>query len=479
MSAAVRRPLHATRRAALGAGGSAWGALLAGCALAPVANPARQAAIYPVLAPETEGRRRRIDAWNRRYGDETGARLSLVGPSQRFRAAGALGSARQLEEESAAAAGSGIAWLPHAPVTDLARRGAFRPVDDLVKRDRYDLKAFMPCALQPGYALDGRLVSLPDQVDAGQLYFNRRHLIDAGVDFRRAGLDFERPDSRWNTLRRVALDLLFVRRDQSPWHPGSASLEVWGWANGGAWLAEAGRRATFARDENVESLEWLTSAAREAGGDKLGPADNLPPTARLGTDADQVTGHPFLDGRLSLWLDSGRFMSTVVWARPDFPIGYVETPRRAAGTPLVTWAESSGYALRAGSPDQLWPALRFLVSEDAAIVDAAADAAQAPIATGSGKPRWFPPFTGQLRADKFLASRYRIESKIPDEGRDHALEQLRHARPHERSPGSEQLWPLVRAAQHAALAGTPARAALQEAERAAQGILDVTWRGTR
>ncbi|HET7767854.1 MAG TPA: hypothetical protein VFN74_03700, partial [Chloroflexota bacterium] len=171
--------------------------------------------------------------------------------------------------------------------------------------------------------------------------------------------------------------------------------------------------------------------------------------------------------------------STLAWTRPDFPIGYVESPRRRSGAPLVTWARSSGYALRRGSPDSLWDALRFLVTEDAAIVDAAAEAALAPVAAGSGKPRWYPPFTGQLRADKFLASRYRMEAKIPDEGRDHALEQLRHARPRERCPAASEVWPLVRQAQLAALRGTPAREALGQAQRQAQALLDAAWRGSR
>jgi hypothetical protein len=72
-----------------------------------------------------------------------------------------------------------------------------------------------------------------------------------------------------------------------------------------------------------------------------------------------------------------------------------------------------------------------------------------------------------------------MEVKIPDEGRDHALEQLRHARPRERCPAAAAVWPLVREARAAALRGTGARAALAEAQRRAQSFLDAAWRGTR
>jgi ABC-type glycerol-3-phosphate transport system substrate-binding protein len=479
MSAPTAYPRTTTRRAALAALGGGWAGVLVACDLAPSHKSRREPAIHQVLAPETEGKRRRIEAWNRRFGEQTGTLLSLVRPTDRYRADGNLATVRQLEDETASGAGAGLVWLRHEPVPDLGRLGALRPLGDLVRRDKYDLKAFMPCALQPGYGVHGELLSLPDEVDAGQLYFNRRHLLDAGIDFKRAGLDFERPGSHWDSLRRVALDLLFIRRDQVPWHPGTAPLDVWGWANGGAWLSEGGRRATFDRRENVEALAWLVSAAQEAGAARLLTADQLPSAAERGTDSDSIAGHPFLDGRLSLWFDSGRFMSTLAWVRPEFPIGYVETPRRRATTPLVTWAKSSGYALRAGSTDALWPVLHFLVGKDAAIVDAAAESAQAPLAAGSGKPRWFAPFTGQLPVDKFLAGRYRIESKIVDEGRDHALEQLRHARPREASIAAEHVWPLVREAQHAALRGTPPAEELGDAQRRAQAILDAGWRGTR
>lgn len=477
MSASHARPLHATRRAALGGIAVSWAGLLAGCDLIPHPIVSGQPTSHHVLAPDTPGKRGRIEAWNRRFGEDTGTLLSLSAPDQRHRAAGPLATVHQLQEEAATGATSGIAWLRHDAIPDLARARALRPLPDFVRRDRFDLKVFMPSALQPAYGPE--LLSLPDEVDAGQLYFNRQHLLGAGIDFRRAGFDFERPDSHWESLRRVALDLLSARRDQVPWHPAGAPLDVWAWANGGRWLSEDGRHATFAQPENVEALDWLTGAALEAGASRLPSSDQLPSSAEHGSDADSIAGHPFLDGRLSLWFDSGRFMSTLAWLRPDFPIGYVESPRRRPTAPLVTWARSSGYALRAGSPDSLWPALRFLVEEDAAIVDAAAESAQAPLASGSGKPRWFPPFTGQLRADRFLASRYRIESKIVDEGRDHALEQLRHARPRERCVGAEHIWPLVRLAQEAALKGTPAGQALAEAQRGAQAILDVTWRGTR
>src|SRR5688572_10155478 len=252
MSASKTRPLHATRRAALGGFAVSWPALLAACDLTPRPSPSTGPTTHLVLAPDAQGKQRRIEVWNRRFGEDSGVLLSLSAPEQRHRAAGPLATVRQLQEEAAAGAAAGLVWLRHDAVPDLARVRALRPLADFVRRDRFDLKVFMPSALQPAYGPE--LLSLPDEVDAGQLYFNRQHLLGAGIDFRRAGLDFERPDSHWESLRRVALDLLSARRDQVPWHPASAPLDVWAWANGGTWLSEDGRRATFTQSENVEAL---------------------------------------------------------------------------------------------------------------------------------------------------------------------------------------------------------------------------------
>jgi hypothetical protein len=92
----------------------------------------------------------------------------------------------------------------------------------------------------------------------------------------------------------------------------------------------------------------------------------------------------------------------------------------------------------AGSGDDAWDLLRFLTSEDAAYASARAVAMRlAPIERPSpnakapddlpGGPRWwFPPFTGRLALDRFMARLYRTGVKALDEANDHGMEQIRH-----------------------------------------------------
>lgn len=462
------------------------------CAQPP---PSRQSEQVGVLAPPDAGRPARVAAWNRLYADGAGARLELEpvpeGPDLR-RTLEALAAAdpRRLQ----------VVWLDHVDVPLLALQRRLRPLEGLVRRDHLDLKQYMPAALQPAYGLDERLYALPEEVDARQVYFNRDHLAEAGIDYRRAGLDFEGPPPTWAALRQANLDLVAAPRaaDRLPFHPGheGAPLVLWGWQNGGGWLADGSRRATADRREHVEALAWLAAHTRELGGaERLARTGQFPGVARTGTADDEPGRHPFLLGRLSLCFESTRFASTIAGAQPRFPLGFVEPPRRRAGAPLVSLARSWGYALAVGAPDAAWGALRFLAGEESAAAAAAAGAAAAlagqhggslaapavPGAaaapdTGPGQPLWFPPFSGRIALDRRLAAGYRTGIELVDGARDHGLEQLRHARFLSPCIAPHDFWPLIEAAGRQVLTGgaTP-EAALAAAHREAQRRLDAAW----
>jgi hypothetical protein len=172
---------------------------------------------------------------------------------------------------------------------------------------------------------------------------------------------------------------------------------------------------------------------------------------------------------------------------PLFPVGYVEAPRRRPGAPLATWCRVWGYVVLRGAPDQAWDMVQFLASDDAALADAqvtvrAAPQAQTatagpPVAPASGRWLWHPPFTGQLAVDKRLARLYQTGSKRLDEGRDHGLEQLRHARYRPPCLAPQAIWPALAEARRQAIGGalTP-REALAAAQRQAQEELGAAIR---
>jgi multiple sugar transport system substrate-binding protein len=458
--------------------------LLAAAALVPGLacreTPAATAGTLRLLAPARPGREARMGAWNERQTGGAG-RLELLHPPD-----GADWSAALAAFLAAAPEGAELLWLDLLDLPQLALRRRLAGLQGRVKRDRFNLKQFMPPALQAGYGLDEELYALPEEVEAAQVYFNRDHFQAAGIDMRRSGFDFERPDMTWEGLRRASLDLLSAPRPggRVPFFPGhdGAPLELWGWQNGGEWLSADGRRASFTLPPHVEALGWLVAHGRE-----LGSAAAQAGEARDGEDRPEA--HPLLQGRVSICVDGTRLISAVTGWHAAFPLGYVETPRRERNRPLVSWNRATGYAMSAGAPDAAWDALRFLISEAAAAADAAASAALAPLSPETvtegaprpgpapGRPLWYPPYTGQLALDEQLAQRYLIGSKLLDEGRDHGLEQLRYARSRPASPAPREIWPLLSEARRRALRGEVSpQEALAEAQREAQARLDGAWR---
>lgn len=441
-----------------------------------------------LLAEGAPGREARVRAWNREHAPQLGATLELLGVPD------GIGNATTREAILASSSGADIIWGALDSMPALALQGALSPLATRVRADRLDLKRFMPPALQPAFGIDGRLTALPEEVDARQVYFNRDHFEAAGVDLRAAGFDFERPAMTWEALRRVNLDLLAAprTRERTPFLPGHAGapLELWGWQNGAQWLQDGGRRASFSRPEGIEALAWLVSHTRELGNADHALAGEFPPVARHGDASDAPPRHPFLQTAVSVCFESTRFVSTLAGWHAGFPLGYVEPPRRSDSRPIVSLSRAWGYALRRDAPDAAWHALRFLVSEGAAITAAASGAARAPLAPPldplapvprrplppPGRPLWYPPYTGQLDLDRRLAQRYRTGSKLLDEAHDHGLEQLRHARFHAPCPAPDAVWPLLAEALREGLRGAAAPAdALKRAEREAQARLDAAW----
>ncbi len=464
-----------------------------GAACAGGAPPSRRPRSIRLLAPHSAALEGKLEAWRMGAAEASGAPVVVSPVPGTPEAVPAPPHPDQVEAALAADPDAGdLLWLDQIDVPLLALRRRLRPLHGLLQRDRYDLKRFMPHALQPGYGFDGQLYTLPEETDARQVYFHRRHFLDAGIDFRRAGFDFERPAITWEALRRAALDLAAAPQARSrlpfdPRHHG-APLEQWGWQNGGEWLTPDGRRATFRRPENVEALAWLVAQAQELGGARrLRATGPFPPPARAGTAADLGEGHPFAGGRVSICIESTRFVSSLLHRQPEFPLGYVQVPRRRDGWPLVSASRTWAYGLLRGAPDEAWDVLRFLLSPEAALAGAQATArrevAAGHVAAGQeagglieGRVLWYPPFSGQLVIDRRLAALYRTGSKLFDEARDHGLEQLRHTRYPPRCPAPHDVWPLLAQARQDAILGSQSPAeVLAAAERAAQARLDAAW----
>jgi ABC-type glycerol-3-phosphate transport system substrate-binding protein len=384
-----------------------------------------------------------------------------------------------------------VIWTPLVDLGDLHRDRQITPIASHAAKDHLDLKAYSPQALQPAFAPDRGLVALPSEISARQLYFRTDLLAEAGIDFRRAGLDFERPSMTWDAFRRIAVESHAspAGRNRFSVDPMSEALPAAAWA----WQAglPVARPTLQGLDAVADALGWLAALAQEIN---LGPTRKVPnrslavrygssgpPTEGVAVGRDDVSRHLLLTGGLTLAFDSTRLVSTIAAHDASLPIRVVELPRRTGGSPNVGWSEVSGYALMTGSSDDAWDLLKYMTGEDAAYASARAVAmrlpqierpgsmARAPEDLPGGPRWWFPPYSGRLGLDRFMAKQYRTGVKVLDEAHDHGMEQLRSVGILPLAPGTRTWLAALEAARRAVLReGRSPRDAAREAISASQ-----------
>ena len=366
-----------------------------------------------------------------------------------------------------------VIWTPFVDLGDLHRDGHITPIAALAARDHLDLKAYSPQALQPAFAPTDGLMALPDAIAARQIYFRTDHLAEAGVDFHRAGFDFESPKMTWDAIRRVALDAHAspAGRSRFAFDPSSEALPAATWA----WQAglPVSRPSMQGLGAVADALRWLVSLARELN---IGPGRKSPnrtTAVRFGTvgpfpegtaaSRDDGGRHAMLAGAMTIAVDSTRLVSTIASFDASLPIRVVELPRRDAKAIGVGWGDVSGYALMAGADDDAWDLLKYLTGEDAAYASARAVAMRLPPIVRPGQqgrapddlpggPRWwFPPYSGRVALDRFLAKQYRTGVKVLDEAHDHGMEQIRLVGTIPMAPGTRTWLAALEAARRAVL----------------------------
>jgi ABC-type sugar transport system permease subunit/ABC-type glycerol-3-phosphate transport system substrate-binding protein len=139
---------------------------------------------------------------------------------------------------------------------ELMSRGGLEPLDDLVKRDRFDLSDFYQVGIvQNSYK--GKLYGIPWILSPNALFYNKKL-------FREAGFDPERPPKTWAELEKCAMKL--TKRDPSGrlvrvgfadflYNPNNFALYLW--QSGGELLEPGGRTAAFDGPTGRRVLAWM------------------------------------------------------------------------------------------------------------------------------------------------------------------------------------------------------------------------------
>jgi ABC-type glycerol-3-phosphate transport system substrate-binding protein len=247
---------------------------------------------------------------------------------------------------------------------DFALKGALRPVDDLLQRDRLDpTKTFYPALARAGQ-VGGKTIALPQMTGT-----DRSYLVWNTAAYREAGLDPNAVARDWNDLveftRKInrkegdtltRMGLPFPRAPFMDWH-------CWQGRNGGKVLSEDGAKVLFNDPIGVETLQFIVDATQRLYGTRqVAPAfvsaSNLP-SPRAG----------FYDGRWAMRIEStaifGLAKDEAPAINPSFKMGVALAPPSKASTKATYLSDriymyAMGNGTKQAEPAYAW--LKYLTA---------------------------------------------------------------------------------------------------------------------
>jgi multiple sugar transport system permease protein len=156
---------------------------------------------------------------------------------------------------------------------EMMSRGALEPLDDLVKRDKYDIEDCFEVSIKQN-TYGGRLYGIPWVLSPEALFYNKRL-------FREAGLDPNHPPRDWDELKRYAVVLTKRSKDGGIERLGfnnllnnPADFHRYLMQNGGSPLSPDLKKIRFNSNEGVEALSWMRELAVAMAGPKGARADD-------------------------------------------------------------------------------------------------------------------------------------------------------------------------------------------------------------
>ncbi len=372
-------------------------------------------------------------------------------------------------------------------VAEWAARGAFRPLDDFIARDRDrpdGVKAeqfFEPTWQEAQW--EGRVYAIPSGTDNRALYYNKDLLRAAGL----VDADGEaRPPRTWDELQDYAVKLSELTRDPGgkitairrvgfiP-NYGNCWFYFYSWLNDGELLSPDGRTCTLASPANVEAMTYVVGLYDSLGGARL---VNAFQSTFQGAELD-----PFLTGRVAMKIDGNWVLSGIGNYKRElnFAVAPAPMPRRRleAGKPYLSWAGGWSWVIPTGArhPEEAWKLVRWLASEQAAIIlnDASREACLA-----QGK-MFIPNLSANTRITRRLYQRYLADDPSVEQKFRDAYQVFMNLLPESRyrpvTPVGQFLWnQQVRAMEGAIYHRGPVAGVLAEHAAEAQHELDRVYR---
>ena len=248
-----------------------------------------------------------------------------------------------------------------------ASRGALTPLDRFAQRDRVDMEAFVPSAVQE-CRWHGETFGIPVNADSRALYWNK-------ALFSAAGLDPERPPTTWAELLSVCKRLTRFGPD------GRASTVGFDPLYGGStpylYLVQAGgdlyEFGGLASPAASRAYQFIRDAYAVSGGFEA--------VRRCIQGAGPEPISAFATGRVAMKIDGDWSLSELRRVAPGLDFGVAAPPIPDPDTPVhpATWSGGNALVIPRGARNEsdAWQFIVFATSLEALLVErtAMADAA--------------------------------------------------------------------------------------------------------
>jgi len=238
---------------------------------------------------------------------------------------------------------------------DFSSKGAFLPLDPLIKRDHYDLSDFFPTGVKQ-YIWKGVTYTLPRGMSNQLIYVNVPKFKEAGLDLPPA--DVNASTWTWSAFAELAQKL--TKRDSSGrvtqygfmLRTGQlrGGIGQWIWANGSEFFNKDYTQCTL-DDKAAAAIQFMQDLIYKY---KVSPA----PAEGNGITFDDE----FLTGRVAMIIDPAA--NVQAFRKAKFDWDFAANPR--GDGPPVTTGGGQGLSIvkTTKQPDTTWDVLKYAVSSD-------------------------------------------------------------------------------------------------------------------
>ncbi len=256
-------------------------------------------------------------------------------------------------------------------ISDWASRGAFRPLDDLVERDKNEPGSPTKDKYYPApwneATYGGKVYAIPFGADNRILYYNRDVFRAKAAELRAAGLDPERAPRTWSEVR--AYSKVLTERNargeltKVGFMPnyGNSWLYIYAFQNDvrndASFLSPDGRRCTMANPRAEEALKFIVDAYDDLGGS--GDVTGYEKAKAFESGFQTNENDPFILGKVAMKIDGDWIGNGLSRYAPNLDFGVAPAPVpddryhhrgrfKDERDTFVTWVGGYSYAMPRG-----------------------------------------------------------------------------------------------------------------------------------